>query len=49
MEVDDKGTLSFALDMRIQRDVEKGILKLSQRQYSDELMESGLPRLLWMT
>ena len=35
MEVDDQGTLSFALDMRIQRDVEKDILKLSQRQYID--------------
>src|SRR4051812_28888146 len=38
MEVDDKGTISFALDMRVQRDPEKGILKLSQRQYTDELM-----------
>ena len=38
MEVDDKGSLTFALDMRVQRDIEKGILKLSQRQYIDGLM-----------
>jgi len=38
MEVDDKGPISFALDMRVQRDPTKGILKLSQRQYIDELM-----------
>ena len=30
MEVDDKGEISFALDMRVQSDREKGILKLSQ-------------------
>ena len=38
MEVDDKGTLDFALDMRIQRDPERGILKLSQKQYVDDLL-----------
>ena len=38
MEVDDKGPLAFALDMRIQRDPKRGILKLSQRQYIEDLM-----------
>ena len=40
MEVDDKGPISFALDMRVQRDPTKG--KLSQRQYIDELMTDGI-------
>ena len=38
MEVEDKGELSFALDMRVQRDPARGILKLSQRLYTEELM-----------
>jgi len=39
MEVDQKGTLQFALDMRVQRDPRAGVLKLSQRQYIDGLMD----------
>ena len=38
MEIDDKGPLSFALDMRVQRDPERGILKLSQKQYIESLI-----------
>ena len=39
MEIEDKGELSFALDIRIQRNVQEGILKLSQRQYIEGLMK----------
>ena len=38
MEIEDKGELSFALDIRIQRNVAEGILKLSQRQYIEGLI-----------
>ena len=38
MEVDDKGTVSFALDTRVQKDEKMGILKLSQKQYIDDLL-----------
>ena len=37
MEVD-KGPINFALDTRVQRDPNKGILKLSQKQYIDDLL-----------
>ena len=39
MEIEDKGKLSFALDIRIQRNVQEGIVKLSQRQYIEGLIK----------
>ena len=33
MEIDNRGIISFALDMKIERDVNKGILKISQTAY----------------
>ena len=41
MEIEDKGSLAFALDTRIQRNVEEGILKLSQTVHreSDERIQ----------
>jgi hypothetical protein len=39
MEIDDKGTLSWALDTKIERDPEVGILKISQRPYIDSLLK----------
>jgi hypothetical protein len=43
MTIDERGTLSFALDTKIERDPEKGILKISQRPYIEGLLkEYGL-------
>jgi hypothetical protein len=43
MELDNKGTISFALDTRIQRDAERGILKISQVAYTEStLKEYGM-------
>src|SRR5205823_2014741 len=38
MEVTDKGEISFALDMKIERDRENGILKISQQQFTENLL-----------
>jgi hypothetical protein len=40
MTVEEKGEMTFALDVRIQRDVDKGLLKLSQREYIENLLKS---------
>ena len=40
MQVEDKGEMSFALDTRIQRDTKAGILKISQRDYIENLMKT---------
>jgi len=38
MEIAEKGEISFALNMKIERDREKGILKISQPQYIEDLL-----------
>ena len=38
MEIDNRGTISFALDMKIERDINKGILKISQTVYTESLL-----------
>src|SRR5204862_3125424 len=39
MEVAEKGEISFALDMKIERDREKGFLKISQTQYTENFLK----------
>ena len=39
MQIENKGTLSFALDTKIERDAKRGILKISQRAYIENLVE----------
>jgi hypothetical protein len=39
MTVEEKGELSFALDTRIQRDTTRGLLKLSQVEYTKNLLK----------
>jgi hypothetical protein len=39
MEIDNKGTLSFALDTRIDRDPQAGILRISQEVYTENLVK----------
>jgi hypothetical protein len=39
MEIVDKGTLSFALDTRIERDPQAGIIKISQLPYTISLLK----------
>jgi hypothetical protein len=39
MEIDNKGTLSFALDTKIERDPEMGVLKISQAPYILSLLK----------
>ena len=38
MQIDNKGELKFALDTKIERDREKGILKISQTAYTENLL-----------
>jgi len=38
MTLEDKGTISFALDTKIERDAEAGILKISQPVYIDGII-----------
>jgi hypothetical protein len=45
MEIDNKGTLSFALDTRIDRDPQAGILRISQEVYTENLVrEYGIDK-----
>jgi len=39
MQIDNKGPLSFALDMKIERDINRGILKISQNIYIKNLLK----------
>jgi len=43
MQVEEKGEIEFALDTKIQRDVEKGILKISQTTYTENILKEFLP------
>ena len=39
MTIDNRGEISFALDMKIERDVKEGILKISQTAYTMSLLK----------
>jgi hypothetical protein len=39
MQLEDRGSLSFALDTKVERDPRKGLLKLSQRAYTEGLLK----------
>jgi hypothetical protein len=38
MTVDDKGTVAWALDTKIERDADAGILKISQTAYTEKFL-----------
>ena len=40
MEVDDRGEIKFALDICIERDKERGTLRISQEAYIDSLAKT---------
>ena len=44
MQIDDKGTLSFALDTKIERDKGGGVLKISQQTYAETILQEFFPR-----
>jgi hypothetical protein len=39
MQIEDRGTLNWALDTKIERDPEEGILKISQKPYIESLLK----------